>query len=78
MISLLEREKFADGRNILNFSVDTIDELISIPYSFANRENIGHSFRVPAVGSTATLEDTGETIISTNIYNGNWLEKVIY
>ena len=52
MISLLEREKFADGRNILNFSVDTIDELISIPYSFAKWENMGHGYSVPAVGIT--------------------------
>lgn len=51
MISLLEREKFADGRNILNFSVDTIDELISIPYSFAKWENMGHSYSVPTVGT---------------------------
>ena len=51
MISLLEREKFADGRNILNFSVDTIDELISIPYSFAKWENMGHGYSVPTVGT---------------------------
>ena len=52
MISLLEREKFADGRNILDFSIDTIDELISIPYSFAKWENMGHGYSVPAVGIT--------------------------
>lgn len=52
MISLLESEKFADGCNILNFSVDTIDELISIPYSFAKWENMEHGYSVPAVGIT--------------------------
>lgn len=52
MISLLEREKFADGRNILNFSVDTIDELILIPYSFVKWENMGHGYSVPTVGTT--------------------------
>ena len=52
MISLLEREKFADGRNILNFSVDTIDELILIPYSFAKWENMGYGYSVPEGGIT--------------------------
>lgn len=52
MISLLEREKFADGRNILNFSVDTIDELILIPYSFAKWENMGRGYSVPVGGIT--------------------------
>lgn len=61
MISLLESAKLADGRNILNFSVDTVDELILLPSGGAKWESMGHDYGVPAVGSTATLEDTGET-----------------
>ena len=61
MISLLESAKLADGRNILNFSVDTVDELALLPSGGAKWESMGHDYGVPAVGSTATLEDTGET-----------------
>lgn len=61
MISLLESAKLADGRNILNFSVDTVDELALLPSGGAKWESMGHDYGVPAAGSTATLEDTGET-----------------
>lgn len=61
MISLLESAKLADGCNILNFSVDTVDELALLPSGGAKWESMGHDYGVPAVGSTATLEDTGET-----------------
>lgn len=52
MISLLESEKFADGCNILNFSVDAVDEFILFPSSGAKWENIGHGYSVPTVGTT--------------------------
>lgn len=52
MISLLESEKFADGRNILNFSVDSVDEFVSVPHSGAKWENMGHGYSVPTVGTT--------------------------
>lgn len=52
MISLLESEKFADGCNILNFSVDSVDEFILVPSSGAKWENMGHSYSVPTVGTT--------------------------
>ncbi len=52
MISLLESEKFADGCNILNFSVDVVDKFVLIPSSGAKWENMGHSYSVPAVGTT--------------------------
>lgn len=52
MISLLESAKLADGRNILNFSVDAVDEFILIPSSGAKWENMGHSYSVPTVGTT--------------------------
>ena len=52
MISLLESEKFADGCNILNFSVDAVDEFILFPSSGAKWENMGHSYSVPTVGTT--------------------------
>ena len=52
MISLLEIEKFADGRNILNFSVDTADELVLFPFIGAKWENMGHGYSVPTVGTT--------------------------
>lgn len=61
MISLLESAKLADGRNILNFSVDTAEEINQLPSGGAKWESMGHDYGVPAVGSTATLEDTGET-----------------
>ena len=51
MISLLESEKFADGRNILNFSVDTGDELVLFPSNGAKWESMGHGYSVPAVGT---------------------------
>lgn len=35
MIALLESEKFADGRNILNFSFDAVDEYVLFPPSGA-------------------------------------------
>ena len=61
MISLLESAKLADGRNILNFSVDTAEEINQLPSGGAKWESTGHDYGVPAVGSTATLEDTGES-----------------
>jgi len=61
MISLLESAKLADGRNILNFSVDTAEEINQLPSGGAKWESTGHDYGAPAVGSTATLEDTGES-----------------
>lgn len=52
MISLLESEKFVDGRNILNFYVDTVDKFILFPSSSVKWENMGHSYSVPTVGTT--------------------------
>ena len=52
MISLLESEKFADRRNILNFSVDTVDKLVLFLFICAKWENMGHSYSVPTVGTT--------------------------
>lgn len=52
MISLLESEKFADGRNILNFSVDSVDKLVLFLSNGVKWENIGHGYSVPAVGTT--------------------------
>lgn len=52
MISLLESEKFADGRNILNFSVDAVDEHVLFPSNGVEWENMGHGYSVPRVGTT--------------------------
>ena len=52
MISLLESEKFADGRNILNFSVDAVDEFVLFPFIGAKWENMGRGYSVPTVGTT--------------------------
>ena len=52
MISLLESEKFADGRNILNFSFDAVNEYVLFPHSGAKWENMGHGYSVPTVGTT--------------------------
>lgn len=47
MISLLESEKFADGRNILNFFVDAVDKYFLFPFNGVKWENMGHSYSVP-------------------------------
>lgn len=52
MISLLESEKFADGRNILNFSVDAVDKYALFPSNCVKWENMGHGYSVPTVGTT--------------------------
>ena len=52
MISLLESEKFADGRNILNFYVGSVDEFALFPFIGAKWENMGHGYSVPTVGTT--------------------------
>ena len=52
MISLLESEKFADRRNILNFYVVSVDELVLFPFIGAKWENMGHGDSVTTVGIT--------------------------
>ena len=52
MISLLESQKFADGRNILNFSVDAVDKYALFPSNGVKWKNMGHSYSVPTVGTT--------------------------
>lgn len=52
MISLLESEKFADRRNILNFYVVLVDEFVLFPFIDAKWENMGHGYSVPTVGTT--------------------------
>lgn len=52
MILLLESAKLADGRNILNFSVDAVDEFVFVPSSGVKWENMGHGYSVPTVGTT--------------------------
>ena len=49
MISLLESEKFADGRNILNFSVYEVDKYALFPSNGVKWENMGHGYSVPTV-----------------------------
>jgi hypothetical protein len=52
MISLLESEKFADGCNILNFSVGAVDAFVLFPSNGVKWENMGHGYSVPTVGTT--------------------------
>lgn len=52
MISLLESEKFVDGRNILNFYVDTVDKFVLIPSGGTKWENMGNGHSVPTVEIT--------------------------